>query len=283
MIWQNDLYENECNRYLKNVMRLNPMTLITGAKCVDGVVLVADRKVTSSLGTVKSVTYTNKIRQCPNVGFAIFGAAGIGTLFEEFMELLPQTISRRYNWMMYQNERLLAEHERVFGNNLRVAQPPLMNYTYVDLKQDCVELLTDMKNRHSVAFSNRACQLDVLLAVAIKDEFPKLWYINTVYCLPADVNEILMIGEGELAEVFRNSWKPEMTMEQTAKLSILAIKYIEKQQISEGIGVGNQQPQVWFVPKGAAPEEVTPEEINKMVTDVNSKLVDLEKIINPFS
>ncbi|MGI0010780.1 MAG: hypothetical protein ACREAE_05220, partial [Nitrosopumilaceae archaeon] len=57
------------------------MTLIIGARCKDGVVLVGDRKVTGSLKQ-----YTNKIRKLGQAEWIIFSAAGMEALFNEFLE-----------------------------------------------------------------------------------------------------------------------------------------------------------------------------------------------------
>ncbi|HVP26264.1 MAG TPA: hypothetical protein VMT26_01185, partial [Candidatus Bathyarchaeia archaeon] len=146
MMRDNHLYKKQQNRYLTSSpkLRLIPTTLIMGARCSDGVILVGDRKVTSSLGD----SWTDKIRRTGRVGWAVFGAAGVGTLFEEFLTLLPQKVDRHMGWMNYQNQRLNNQHQQDFANNPNAARPPLMSYTKEDFKQDCVELLTEMKNRY---------------------------------------------------------------------------------------------------------------------------------------
>lgn len=270
----NHLYRDCPNRYLNNVQRLKPTTLITGAKCADGVILVGDRKVTSSLGTTESVTYTDKIRRCGHMNWAILGAAGVATLYEELLGLLPQRADRHFNWIQYQNQKLLNQHSQDFRTNPTAREPPLIVYSIQDFLQDCVELLTEMRNRHSIAFANPSCRLDALIGLKVTNEPSKLYYLNSTYCLPADVNEILMIGQGELAEIFRKSWERNMTMEQVAKLGILAIRYIEQEGISDSIGVGTNKPQVWFIPNAndQVAHEVTGDELDRLVTEAYAPL-----------
>lgn len=251
---------------------MRPTTLIIGAKCQDGIAIVGDRKTTSGLGGA----WVDKIRRCGNIGWAIFGAAGVGTLYEEFLNILPQRINAHSNWVRYQNQRLLSQHAQEFGNNPNAIRPPLMSYTFEDFKQDCVGLLTEMRNRYSIAFQDPSCCLSVLVGITVREEGGKLYYLDSTYCLPAEVNEIIAIGQRELAEVFRKCWDPNMTMVQTAELGMLAIKYIEQEGISDDIGVGPHQPQVWFIPNGSQePREVTGNELVTMVSTVDERVAQL--------
>lgn len=268
----NVLYSKRGNSCLtKKGLRLT--TLIMGAKCIDDVVLVGDRKVTGGFGD----TYIDKIRRCSNANWAVFGAAGIETLYSEFLTILPQKIEEHSRRIQYQNQRLLNQHTQEFMNNPDATKPPLNAYYTEDFKQDCVELLTEIRNRYAVAFVDPLCSLDVLMGLAVENEPSRLYYLNSTHCLPVEVNQVLAIGQSDLAEVFRKCWNREMTMEQTAKLGMLAIKYIEQEGISDGIGVGKYQPQVWYVPNAtnALPKELLSDELSVMVNDVDSKVAVL--------
>ena len=266
------LYEKDYNRYLTSSpkLRLIPTTLIIGGKCSDGVVLVGDRKVTSGLG----VSWSDKIIRTDRVGWAVFGAAGVGVLFQEFLTLLPQKVDRHMGWMNYQNQRLLNQYTQEFANNPNAIRPPTMTYLDEDFKQDCVELLTEMRNRYNIAFQDPSITLHVLIGISVRGQGGRLYYLDSMHCLPAEVNGLLAIGQSELAEVFRKSWDASMTMEQTAKLCMVTIKYIEQEGISEGIGVGSQQPQVWFLPYAGEPNirEILGEELNRMVSEVDTQV-----------
>ena len=264
------LYKNRGNRYLIKA-RLKRTTLIMAAKCRDGVVIVGDRKVKNGVPP-----YKEKIKRCGNITWAIFGAAGVGNLFDEFLVLLPQKITAHDLWVRYQNQRLLNEHQQNFGTNaVDVQPPPLYRYSAEDFKQDCVGLLTEMKNRYAVAFEDPQCRLEVLIGFSVENEGAKLYYLDSDYCLPAEANGFLAIGQREFAEVFRKSWSSEMTMKQTAKLGMLAIKYIEQEAISEDIGVGTEEPQVWYISNENQIREVALVELAEMVTDVDTEVSKL--------
>ncbi|MBE3138178.1 MAG: hypothetical protein IMZ43_12435 [Thermoplasmata archaeon] len=138
-----------------------------------------------------------------------------------------------------------------------------------------------MRNRYNIAFQNPFCRLDVLIGFAVQNADSKLYYLNSINCLPVEVSGLLLsIGQSELAEVFRKSWNHTMTMEQTAKLGMLAIKYIEQQGISDAIGIGSQQPQVWFITNGQLPREIVGDELTRMISTVDPNVVALSAQIN---
>ena len=112
--------------------------------------------------------------------------------------------------------------------------------------------------------------------MGIRETESKLFYLDSIYCLPAEVTKIVFIGQGELGEVFRKSWDTRMTMAETAKLATFAISYIEKEGISEGVGVGERQPQVWFVPNDANPREILGNELSNLLVDVEPEVVAIQ-------
>lgn len=261
------------NRYLKRNRRLERTTLILGAKCEDGVILVGDRKV----GSEAAATYISKIRRCGAINWAVFGAAGIGTLFEEFLTLLPQRVGNHFSWINYENQKLISQHRENFPNSPNEQLPPAFTYTTEDFKHDCVELLTEMRRRYSVAFENEWCNLQILIGTK-EDSDAKLYYLESENCLPAEVPSIVFIGQSQLSEIFRKCWDENMTMQQTAKLGILAVKYIEQEGMSDNIGVGNLQPQVWFIPNDQLPpREILDDELSALVLDADQQLEDLHR------
>ena len=244
------------------------MTLIFGARCTNGVVMVSDRLVK----TGENISYNiDKIRRCGNFQFAVFGAAGLGTLFEEFLALLPENVNRHIAWLNYQNEKLTRGKETDFPNNPKAPEPPLFHYSLEDFKHDCVELLTDMKKRYSVAFENDDdCILQILFGVHTGTE-AKLYYMDSINCLPAEVPEAVFIGYGERVEIFRKCWNPSMDMLSSAQLGAFAIKYIELDGITKNVGVGKDGiPQIWVIPDGYPPLEMdlADERTKKMLSDV---------------
>jgi len=276
---QNALYKKRHNRYLKQKWGLKKTTLILGAKCADGVVLVGDRKVTHNI-SVRD-TYTEKIKQCQGMQWAVFGAAGATALFEEFIALLPSKVAETNTWVIYNNQRLTQQHERTFQNNSLATPPPTHQYSTEHFKQDCVRLLTEMRTRYTVAFQENHDCLEILIGT-IEDNKAKLYYLESENCVPIVVPDIFFIGERSVVEWLRKSWNAGMNMRQTAKLGILAIEYAEKENLCEGVGVGDYLPQVWLVPNGQGlfPREVLGAELELLVADAHKKFRKLKKNIH---
>jgi len=247
------------------------LTLIFGARCVDGVVIVGDRLVK----TGDNISYNiDKIRKCGDFQWAIFGASGLGTLFEEFLNILPRNVNNRFSWVRYQNAKLKRDKEKIFKKDADAPNPPFFDYSIEDFKHDCVELLTEMKNRYSVAFENDDdCILQILIGVGVgKGAEAKLYYLDSINCLPAEVPESLFIGYGERVEVFRKCWHTGMTMRQSAMLGAFTIKYVEHDQITKNVGLDGRKPQIWCIPDGGIPKEVLGAELDEIMSGVDKEL-----------
>ena len=266
-------------------MELSALTLIIGAKCKDGVVLVGDRKASEELND----SYIDKIRRCvgngqEKVDFAVFGAAGIGSLFEGFLTLLPPKVKAHSEWVRYDNQRLRNQYRKEFETkdvplnpNLR---PPYKTYSATDFVNECVDLLKEMRQRYDIAFSNPSCVLDVLIGMSYQHAPSKLYFISSTDCLPVEIDNIVAIGQSDLAQVFLKPWNVTMDMQRTARLSVLAIRYIEGQKISKEIGVGAFQPQVWFVPNNSSPREIIGEELRAIESDAEVEYKQLAEKMN---
>src|SRR3989344_4782896 len=68
----------------------NKMTLIIGAKCKDGVVFIADRKVTEG----SQISSQDKIEILEQMGI-VFSGAGLTDLFDKFVEWVNINIENR--------------------------------------------------------------------------------------------------------------------------------------------------------------------------------------------
>jgi 20S proteasome alpha/beta subunit len=252
------------------------MTLIFGARCTDGVVLVGDRFAKS--GADSSLT-ANKIRKCGNIEFAVFAAAGEVTLIEGFLSRLPETVNRTQSWMNFQNAKNDRERKETFGEKQDAPQILRYEYSVENFKHDCVFLLQDMMRTYAYAFENGDCILQILIGVNTGQE-AKLYYLDSVNCLPAEVLDSIFIGQGELVKIFHKCWSEAMTMTQCARLGTFAIKYVETAGLSESVGVGRGQAQIWVIPDGKQPTEVTGEVLNKLMNETNTKVNRLYSQLN---
>jgi hypothetical protein len=114
--------------------------------------------------------------------------------------------------------------------------------------------------------------LNVLMGIRIKPT-PEL--VNfTGLGLPEPVNGIKVIGHGEPygALFIKKMWKPNMTMEQTAKLALFVIKLICETEIDASVGYRTDfLPQVFYLPNVivAFPQDINPEERRKFVEEMH--------------
>jgi len=239
------------------------MTYILGARCKDGVVLISDRKVS---GVDSEDPYTSKIR--PAFTDAVFAAAGFETVFEDFLNELPKRVTIRQKMIEEQGKSLPANSGYY--------------YTLYHFKQDCIALIKEIKESCSEIQDRGILAIQVLIGV--KDYFKNksvLYYLDSFDCLPVEIKHKKVIGQSNLADVFLKSWKPEMTMKETARLGAFIIKYIEKEKLSEdnGVGIGGYQPQILLIPDGETPVEMNIEEINDLLKDVDVTVNEtIEKI-----
>jgi hypothetical protein len=62
----------------------------------------------------------------------------------------------------------------------------------------------------------------------------------------------------------------------------LAIKYIEKEEISKEIGVGNYSPQVWYIAEGnnIQPREILDAELQILVSNADEKCKSLQRKVH---
>jgi hypothetical protein len=257
------------------------MTLIFGARCTDGVVIVSDRLM--MYGETKSLS-ANKIRKCGDFQWAIFAAAGEVTLYEEFLTRLPEVVNRTQSWINYQNAKNEEERKKDFGTENEDA-PRLLQFSYTveTFKQDCVTLLNDMVKRYERAFENDDdCMLQIFIGVNTNAE-AQLFYLDSVNCRPFEVKDAHFIGQRHLVEVFRKAWNDSMNMTQSAKLGAFAIKYTEMAELSAGVGVGQKGQgavQLWVIPDGKPPLEITGEILDNFNKEVSDKV---EKVFNDLN
>ena len=89
-----------------------------------------------------------------------------------------------------------------------------------------------------------------------------------------------------LGDVFKKSFeKKEFTMLEFARLSSFIIKYVEKEKLSysDSVGVGDQEPQIWFAPDGEPPNEKIGSELEKVLEGIDGEIVNIQKRIGSQS
>ncbi len=218
-------------------------------------VLVGDRKVG------EEENYTDKIRQTDFTD-AVFAAAGLEGLFEDFLTELPKIVERN-------QDKLNAKGS---------------NYTLFNFKEDCIALIKRTKKSFCSEIQTDSPAVQVLFAVNNKqNNKSELYYLDSLNCFTQKIKERQPIGQGYLGEIFLKRWNRIMTMKETARLGALIIKYIEKERVSKSVGVGKYlQPQIWFVKDGKLPRELTKNEAKKCLTGLKAEIVNVRNTIDSW-
>lgn len=233
------------------------MTLVIGARCKDGIVLIGDRKVLR--GT--SYDYTDKIQQVlPEV---VVGAAGTTAYFDKF-------------------KRQILLQAQIAKQNQEDPEQPAFN-TIEDFIIVCERLIKFFREEYDL---HNKRELEIIIAVHQPSMetgiyIPSLHGIDNIECVDEEVKKYLCIGNGQLvAEPFmRILWNQQMTMKETAVISALIMKIIDEHKLDISVG---GEPQIWFFPFKDSHREANKEEIimiNSRVNDCYKKFYKLIKSI----
>jgi len=259
------------------------VTYILGASCSDGVVLVSDTKVTIEEGA--DYTYSKKITAPLNT--VIMGAAGIGGLYKDFQNRIVTAVVK-------------MEREREDPSIPTITNEEefsvLVNKVIRDMHADYAE------DRHLIINN-----LMIICATRIGSGKAQLTTFNP-YGFPEPVNTIRAIGHGEpYGSLFlKKMWNPSMNMEQTAKLGLFIIKFIQDMRLDNSVGFSDELlPQVIYIPDIKVPtgfglanyktqeayelevsklfekypiRELGEEEIKHFINEVSSKISDFENL-----
>lgn len=222
------------------------MTFILGARCSDGVVIVGDRKVT--IGA--DFEYQDKEQE--SFKGVVWASSGIKALFNSLNNRV--TIQIRKNRPKHIEDFLVIVEE-----------------AYEDMA----------KIYHNVLKYG----LEILIAHRFAQGGKKsvLYYIREVGAAE-HIPDFKLIGNGSpyasmlLKEAKKQN--PNLTMEQVAKLGYLVIKYIEKYELDTSVGIGEEHPQIWFIPDGKDPYEIKGDDMDNCKKDADNRL---ERLASGFN
>jgi 20S proteasome alpha/beta subunit len=231
------------------------MTYILGAKCDDGVVLVADRRVTVDEGS--NYEYVEKITSdLNNIIIAYSGSRRV-------------VRSIRNDLLSYKLKYQREEDE----------EPPIHRI----LQQ--LEEICHKKNSNFKFYET----FDLLVAISGQglsgSSQLMYFYPDGLY---EDVNKFKAIGKGSPhGTVFLNKYsetKNAVTMEDAAELGYFVIRYIEEFKLDLGVGLDSKppydKPQIWFVPDSAKGKEMTPELFEKFESSTKERLNKINSTIS---
>ncbi len=216
------------------------MTYILGARCSDGVVLVGDTKVTIEQGA----DYTHSIKITKPVTNVVMGSAGIGGLYKDFQNRIISTIVSIEKIAKEKGEgNLVISTEEEFS--------VLVNKVIREMHKDYDE-------DRQLIINN----LMIICASRIGSEKAQLTTFNP-FGFPEPINEKRAIGHGEPygALFLKKMWNKNMSMEQTAKLGLFIIKFIQEMKLDNSVGFNDEfLPQILYIPDVNFPENFNPKD-----------------------
>jgi 20S proteasome alpha/beta subunit len=224
------------------------MTLVLAANCIDGVVIVADRKITDLI-TKSLVGYDEKIYGVlRNVIFAYEGAVD---MFQVFLRYVAgDVIIQRDAADKYTSSNLLQKLSNVMN------------------------ILRNIRNEHSKDF-----RLTIMVArqfpTSAKSDLHIIKSNGSCEC----VNEWRAIGSGGLTckEYVIQKWNSNMKMHDFAKLCYCVIKYIENHKLDESVGVDVNRPSIRYLKDSEDIDtEPTVEEFNEFEKSYDTYVTDFE-------
>jgi len=191
------------------------MTYILGSRCIDGVVLIGDRKITIESGA--DADYEDKLFQ--DFTPLIIGSSGVQALFDKFRERIQRYVSTTDD-------------------------------INIDGMIDAIERITnEINSRYASVLQGQT--FDVLVGLKVKQSPSVLQYIQPIG-IAETIRKYKAIGHGEpYGSIFlKKLWRKDMTMEQAAEVGYFVIRYIEQYELDNTVG---GSPQIWLVPDN--PEE----------------------------
>jgi 20S proteasome alpha/beta subunit len=215
------------------------MTYILGARCINGVVLVGDTKVTTEDG----FAYSKKI--AIPFGNVVMASSGIGGLYKEFQNRIIIAV------------KLIEQQREKTGY-------------YITTDEDFSVLVTrvirDMIREYGDDDYVLKNNLRIICATRIGsplNQYYPLAQLSTYhpYGFPEPVNKYEAIGHGKpYGELFlKNLYRKEMTMKEGTKLGLFIIQFIKDMHLDESVGYDDEfLPQVVYIPDIQIPENYDP-------------------------
>ena len=200
-------------RFILHKPESQEMTYILGSVCSDGVVLVADKKVT--MGDGVAFDYQEKIYG--DFHGVIFGAAGSVGIYE---------------LLRYQIQDLVqgSTSNPITKNNIIQRLSAILHGLYREYRNE-----------------GEYCR--ILVSLKEYGRYNKLILLN-YNGIPRTITKYMQIGSGEPYGnlIMRKLWKRSMSMERVASLGYSAIKMIEKFELDNTVGVGRYKPTILYIP-----------------------------------
>lgn len=283
------------------------MTLIIGARYRDGVILVADRKITNTYDMEKGA-FDNKFIQ-PLGNVLAFGCAGYLNKIREFDRKIKEIVNERQRELFLKNmayyqqygfeykkeeimeakpEQLTQEEQKETKQSKpkkeKVMTPPQDVYVYSPERfiDDCKFLIREVCTNGNNITSN-----DVELLLILFSEVPKLHHIAWMG-EEEEVIEFCAIGSGShlVNYILNQHWRQDMDVAQILKLCFFCIYYIQDLKIDNSVGVetnGAPDHLVIVNDEGIKYWNYNDEQKKEMINDIKEKIKNLKTTLEGVS
>jgi 20S proteasome alpha/beta subunit len=211
------LQDTSSNGYtLREIVNTSKMTYILGLRCREGVVLVGDKKVTTT-NEVESITFEYKRKIHGIIGGIVFGSSGSTDIFGLFMDDIAEQVKTR--------------GDVTFDNAI--------------LKM--TDIVLEMNKKRGF---NRKTYFDLLVAIRYPDNRNSVltWISGLGGKQEIDTYRAIGIGRIYGDHILEKAWRPNMSMEESAALGYFMISYIENFKLHSSVGIDKVIPQIWFIP-----------------------------------
>jgi len=241
----------------------NKMTLVIGAKCRDGIVLIGDKQVTRGTSTSEE----NKISPIEAIGGVYVGASGDVAFFDKFKRQIKLDVGyirqqKGADKPIYDNiEQFIVHCE----DKLRYFTK---QYELQDKSGDVIPVLQIL--------------VAVKLADSVSGDSTSLHYIDNVSCAEQEVKGCHAIGNGATQADFYlgRLWKNDMTIKQTIQLALFIFQLIDKYNLN--ISVGNK-PQVFSILNQGDAKDLSDAEISTLIKDAEKLFEFYDKSLGDMS
>ncbi|MGB6533213.1 MAG: hypothetical protein WBF33_34415 [Candidatus Nitrosopolaris sp.] len=237
------------------------MTYILGAKCVDGVVLIADMKVTYPDGRIE---YQDKLSR--HYYPIVLGGAGSTPMLGNFTENVLRDAQNVAG--------VSSVSGAVYFNPIKTEHPYHVDYNKFIRKIEETVMTLDQRYRNTLG----DMRFDALIATQTVDRGALLHYVYGER-INEPINQYKVLGTGEpYGTIFLNRfWNKEKSMEEIAQLGHFIIRYIEKFELNSQIGGGSQ---IWFVPNKGELYIPSPNMTEEFDKNTEERLVEHSKSIS---
>jgi 20S proteasome alpha/beta subunit len=258
------------------------MTCIIGCKCVDGVVLVADRRV---------INYTESVQPREKIFMDfhpfVVASSGSTTAFDNFRKDAKDLAIRSLGYHDLQQQKFttvpydaaaVSGAVEIYSSISSINHPAIPLHSYLDGLKNIV------KKYKSELRSNSDYSFDVLIASRAEDSMGVyLSYIDDNGMME-DVDafrKFIVIGSYETRVAAEFLLKPlsnsNMTMNQFAELAYFIIKYVDRFKTDVKVGLEGQRPLVFVIPIKGDIGRACDNIMERLESHTNDMLGNIEK------